>query len=531
MSSANNSEYGDLEHEFRRRMHDAESSPAPDLWARIDHDLTVQENKQYKDRIVLYRHLAAACFVLFMLTGSLLAYVYKDGFGVEKAGTILHDARVSYSQVEQAELPVSSGIAQATEADASNNIEADEAAAVKDIVIEKVTMGSSIALKPVSKSQTATATSAAGASASEESHASSSEKQSAMPLSLRQAITSVPAADIADRQTAQTGASNSAALPSSIKQLNDIYSKSAPPADKQASLNSIALNTSPDSRDSDRSGKSDSRWSVSMAYMPSYFNQNIGVPENIVSTASMNTLAHSALKTSFMTPSNVEAAQEEYEQNTTPAFSYTAEVKTGVRVSRKLKILSGLGFSQHNARTKSSYIVEQFSTNPLTNTRYQHPASTIFAPALDNSFSTDSISVQKTNEFTTNYRYNYLSVPIGLQYDGAISKHWYWYATGGVAANILMQTSILASHNQVEAQNYNRNDDASPFRDVQFSGNVGLGVGKRISETVAVSFGPEFKSFFSPMLANPDRAPAPQGKPYAIGLNLGVNYALGRKQL
>ncbi len=74
MSSANKKDKKPLEDVFRHHMQDAEATPSPDLWARIDHDLTVQENAQYKKRIVYYRQLAAACFVLFVMAGAILLY-------------------------------------------------------------------------------------------------------------------------------------------------------------------------------------------------------------------------------------------------------------------------------------------------------------------------------------------------------------------------------------------------------------------------------------------------------------------------
>ena len=69
MSSANKKEYGELEQSMWRRFQDAEAMPDPEVWARIDHELTLLENAKYKRRVLFYRQLAAACFVLFILAG------------------------------------------------------------------------------------------------------------------------------------------------------------------------------------------------------------------------------------------------------------------------------------------------------------------------------------------------------------------------------------------------------------------------------------------------------------------------------
>ena len=47
-----------------QRFQDAEATPGPEVWSRIDHALAMQENVKYKKRVLFYRQLAAACFIL-----------------------------------------------------------------------------------------------------------------------------------------------------------------------------------------------------------------------------------------------------------------------------------------------------------------------------------------------------------------------------------------------------------------------------------------------------------------------------------
>lgn len=114
-----------------------------------------------------------------------------------------------------------------------------------------------------------------------------------------------------------------------------------------------------------------------------------------------------------------------------------------------------------------------------------------------------------------------------MQYEGQLSKDWFWFAGGGVAANILLQTSILASASDVNDIDYGVSDDNSPFRKLQWSGNVTAGLGKRLSNNLSVTIGPEFRGYFDTLLSSPEKAHAPQGKPYTMGLNMAVNYDLG----
>ena len=107
-----------------------------------------------------------------------------------------------------------------------------------------------------------------------------------------------------------------------------------------------------------------------------------------------------------------------------------------------------------------------------------------------------------------------------------MGKDWFWYGGAGVAANILLQTTILASASDVSDVEYDVNEN-SPFRKLQWSGNVSAGVGKRLANNISVTLGPEFRSYFTTLLAEPEHTQAPQGRPYTIGVNMAVNYELG----
>jgi hypothetical protein len=150
-------------------------------------------------------------------------------------------------------------------------------------------------------------------------------------------------------------------------------------------------------------------------------------------------------------------------------------------------------------------------------------------PSISSGFASDSLHVAKTSEYNVNYRYRHLTIPVGLQYEGNINNDWFWYGGAGVAANILVQTTILASASDVRDVDYDTGEN-SPFRKLQWSGNVSAGVGKRLANNLSVTVGPEFRSYFDTLLANPENALAPQGKPYTMGLNLAVNYELSSRK-
>lgn len=579
MSSATNEKRGYLEDDFQRRFHDAEASPSPDLWARIDHDLTMQENKHFRGRIVLYRQLAAACFVLFMLAGALLTYHYKTENNIDAgiAAMQLNNAAAiepgmadnQHTMPEASEAGISATenrqaeTAQATHAEMErqapaakahknsgstpkvyaantmpagqsiNSVTAPAKPATVAIGATAITSGFSINSASAVSGPSAMAVGQSVFATTSESNAGKSNVPSRFNAgksffpSARQAITSVPASYLA--KTEQQSIAGETGRTRSLVELSQTALADYLAQQKKAEELAIALNTpAGGSSKEDKNEGSDSRWSLGLAYAPSYFNQNIQMPNQMMNTVSHRSFIAGGADKSLETANNMNDARDEFEANTDPAFSYAAEVKAGFNLFKKIKLLAGVGFTQNTARTKSSYIINQYVYKPGTLERVPLPASTVFLPALNNNFTTDSLSVNKTDDFYVNYRYRHVTLPVGLQYDGNISKDWFWYAAGGVAANFLVETAILASSTEVRDVDYDHNDD-SPFRKVQFSGNVSAGFGKRISNAVSVTAGPEFRGYFNPLLSEPEKALAPQGNPYTIGVNMSVNYNLGQK--
>ncbi|WP_018476795.1 outer membrane beta-barrel protein [Pontibacter roseus] len=555
MSSGNNHKRHTLEGEFQRRMHDAEASPAPDLWARIDHELTVQENKDYKKRVLFYRQLAAACFLLFAMTGALLAYHFNNPTEQAQPGiaTVLPVT------------PGKSGIAPPAQ-----EVE-NEAEAMSPAAIANTAPAQAVTTTPYPRQQheaTARPTAIAAARQPEgrdsfSGYYNAGEALFQLPQSYTRGGSLAGGAlganlayqsgnsqagrysgIISESITITFGGSNSNSLaqsfqqqtgaeqPKSFLEMNEQLKAAREQYDqqqKQALAKNLNKEAGQKSEQATEDG-GDSRWSLNLAYAPTYFDQNIGLPDPVLASSNQrfsltaDTKAN-ATQESF---SNMYAAKEEFEDKTEPAFSYTVEVKTGFKLKEKLKLLTGIGYSQSAARTKTNYIVKQFWVKPRTNERYELEPSTIFLPSLNNSLASDSISVAKAGDaFNVNYTYKHLSIPVGLQYESGINKDWFWYASGGVAANFLVESSISASNSDVQSVSYSSNDEESPFRNMQLSGNMSLGVGKRISDNLTVVLGPEFRNYFSTLVAEPDKAMAPQGKPYAFGLSMGVNYQLG----
>ncbi|MCC9165816.1 outer membrane beta-barrel protein [Pontibacter harenae] len=561
MSSARDKKHGELEEEFRHLMHDAEATPSPDLWARIDHDLTVMENKKYKERFVLYRQLAAACFVLFMLAGALLTYQFAEngdnsttplagsntsagnGIALGDATTATpKDVTIAAADANPATAEPSVNGLEATGSTAGSAVpqamamqkptDNNSGESYKAVAGENTSSAAGTSIATGTMAMTSTTDRTAEELEQPASRAISARApQIPLYIKARDAITragagnEAGASEIVQPLVLRTPGQSS--LAQLLKEQTDEQSESL--QNKQVEALTLALNSeSKQGGGGDNSKEFNSRWSVDMAYMPSYFNQNINLPNQMMGAVAYSSFVPQGPAASRQSSDNMEQAREEFDENTNAAFSYSMEVKTGFKIGKKFKLLTGVGYSQNTAKTKTSYVLEQYWFRPSTNERYDLNPTTIFLPSLNNNFSTDSLSVAQTDPFSVNYRYRLLSLPLGLQYEGDIAKDWFWYSAAGVAANFLIETEVVAATDRVEDVRYGFSDE-SPFRRVQFSGNIGLGVGKRISKSMQVVVGPEFRHFFSSMLSAPDEALTTQSKPYTIGVNMGVNYLIGKK--
>ncbi|WP_299705175.1 outer membrane beta-barrel protein [uncultured Pontibacter sp.] len=567
MSSANNHKRHTLEEEFQRRLFDAEAKPAPDLWARIDHDLTVQENRNYKKRVLFYRQLAAACFVLFALTGTLLAYYYNDNLneGAPQQGIASSpEAAIpeSITPEEAMKAYMEQQAATSTMAQAATEEVEEPATAVASTNRQKTASGlteSAVVAAAQGSGDYYNAASGYGPYLNYGSGAVAGRNRgfvsSGLPSTANfgagetgttpssrytQIITwesvtiTFGNGNTAGQQPLQQNQAF-AAKPRSFAEMNDAYQAARQQqTTKPAEVLGGTLAMEKTQKESANT-KRDSRWSLNLAYAPRVFEQNIGLPDPLSSGNTGNNTfriaAGPSINASEDSYQNITAAREEFEDSAQPAFSYAMEVKAGFKLKEKLKLLTGIGYSESTAKSKSNFIVRQFWTKPRSNESYELNPSTFFLSSLNNGFTSDSVSVARTSEsFATEYKYRHLTVPVGLQYEHDVAKDWFVYAAAGVAANFLLESSVTTSNHEVQPVSFSANDQESPFRNVQLSSNASVGVGKRVSPNLTLALGPEVRNYFSTLLADPEKASAPQGKPYAIGLNMSLNYQLNNSR-
>lgn len=540
-----------MEEEFQRRMQHAEATPSADLWNRIDHQLTVQENGQYKRGMLFYRQLAAACVTLLVVAGSMAAFYFsKPAAGPESIAPATlatkasdapasPDAEITDEAIAQdmqeavlAQEPQPATLQAASPA--PQRPKADAFLAPTGTTPELASTEAAHTISPAAGdwyNVTGTARAVYTSVFSSKSETRTGNQASSRFPAIQQSFTgkattasfgAASASSFAGNSTASSMPANIDALSRAVmNRLRALDAEQESMAHRSKAEQELAVAGVPEKEQGQKRG----RWSLGLAYAPSYFEQNIGTATPASMPATFNTLAPpSAMQASTLM---VAEAREEYKEEIEPGFSYGVEVKTGFKLGKKWKLLSGLGFTQNTARSKSSYVLEQDQRRMGANGRADASAKTFFVPTLSQKDAMSSESLTKTDDYQVQYRYRHLTVPAGVQYEGKLSKDWFWFAGSGIAANILLESSVLASSSDIEDVEYDANDDDSPFRKLQWSGNVTAGLGKRLSDNISVTIGPEFRSYFDTMLASPEKSMAPQGKPYTMGLNLAVNYDLG----
>jgi hypothetical protein len=217
-------------------------------------------------------------------------------------------------------------------------------------------------------------------------------------------------------------------------------------------------------------------------------------------------------------------------------------VKAGYQLDRFWRVETGFIYSHNESQTRTSYLVTGMNiltsayrgaTSSLADADVQEsfksvaamPSATIMLPALaglDDRF----VSVNKTDDFTTRYRYRYVGVPLLLGFQSRESRSFV-FATAGVIPQVLVQSSVIPESPLASRIDFSLTEE-SPFRRVNLSASASAGYGYRLSDELSLSVGPELQYFFAPLIRSSGITHIRQGNPYNVGMNLSARYTLRR---
>ncbi|KAA5540355.1 outer membrane beta-barrel protein [Adhaeribacter rhizoryzae] len=553
-----------LEDLFRTQMEAAEATPSERVWERIEQGLDLKEAGYYKERVVWYRSLAAACVALLVCAA---VYLYYDANTQHPANQQVATLPQTQNNPASANSKTSSPVASSplnnnnsqptenTNATAEAALPAQPALAAKEAG-SKNNATNNYAINLPDNQVNANKNSAKTYAATQLNNNNVNQENIGLATgnlnntkgenNLLTGANNISLARNAKRAVLiENREANNGLEP--LQSVNAwALSKGATPADslwkpKAIDATPPALAWQPTVTPEPEKPKM-SRWSFSAKYAPQYFNQNVelasaAAPQYLMAPG--NSSFNGAPAANVNTLSYTEALNE-YDRNTSSGFSYNTAAAVGYALNEHWSLETGLLFTQNIATSKSSYVFSnsylavRYSNNDpmagLNDTKNVAQAAALPTTALVASLAGQqhlgNAAVIQTPTYETEYRYRSLGMPLKLNYQTKSRKSFY-FASVGLLTNLLVQANIVSESDRVPNMKFGSNTD-SPFRSWQFATVLSAGKGFRVSESISLKAGLEGTQYLTSLAAHPENLNSKQRKPYTIGLALSSSYTLGK---
>lgn len=538
-----------LEDIFREGMKEAEVAPSDLLWSRIERDLNIKETGYYKERLVWYQRLAAACVALVLCAG---AYIFFENQENISALT----APAGIAQVPETAVPTPAPGSRPAKLEKAPQ-RAHTAAlspSAETIVEQTVTKANRQGIRNLSEKHQPGASDiysggdlAAGANTQALAQAEQINRpdpDAPTPGKIKAFLPASAATSLLARtrqpltRLPQTGISPDSLAPVlTWPALDRLAALGAAEPASRFSVAAAALPAHESAADKENAG---SRWRFGGNYASQYFDQNIalahqqtGLASNAVVPSAMLPLASNAGTTSYAD------ALQEFDRKTASGFSFNTGISAAYQVSEHLDLETGLRYTQNVATTNTSYVfsnarissrsLADFGSGPEVNKTAlvaNGIPATAFLATLAGGASLDQTAITKTQGFDTHYRYRLLGIPIKVSYQTSRGKSFY-FASMGMLTNLLVQANILSDSDRVPDLQYAPHAEESPFRGWQFAAVASAGKGFGIGPGLQIRAGLEATQYLS-HLTHPHDMGGKQRKPYTIGLALSSSYTFGR---
>ncbi|QNF33165.1 hypothetical protein HUW51_10665 [Adhaeribacter swui] len=545
-SSDNTNRPRKLEEVFRDGFEPAEVNPRASTWHHIEQELEVQQASYYKKRLVWYRSVAAASVSLLLVT---LGYFWYDA-------QTRHQFNVPAATNNTV---VQNNTTQNTEsvASANQNTTSEEAK-----ILKKSPVYESLVRQTPPAAQLARSVNRKNKKNNLPNTESNPEQIAKTPFQSPDRFFGFANRNkITDKTAAEktTVGDNNAIVPENILAANPAQTATVPALPTDSATVLVAKNEPTLKTDSagvftaalmpeETKKKSvGSRWALGGGTGSQYFEQNIKFDNGPGLASASNLQAYSFSNVARNSITNtVEAASEEFNENTQSAFSFRAAIGANYRINDKWSIETGLNYAENKAQTLTSYIIYKrpAALNDFANIKPENafvhdnsnnlnsdvtiPVTIFLARLTDTDLSNAQVTVDKVEPFNMYYRYRQLGVPVRMRYQQGRGK-WFNFVQAGGAVNVLLQTSILSDSPKVPAVEYSLGH-SSPFRKWYFTGLGSVGRGLKISEVWQVQGSLDLAYSFSTLALSPDQVPnLKQQKPYYVGFGVSSSYVIGKK--
>ena len=205
----------------------------------------------------------------------------------------------------------------------------------------------------------------------------------------------------------------------------------------------------------------------------------------------------------------------------------------GFKLAKNWLVQTGLSYLQNREQTNSSYLFTrnpgQYTPNNPAPVSAQNESETAFQAVLTNSFDPNDIDVMPAGNLTSQYSYEYVSLPLNLRFQTS-QPDVYYFAGAGASLNWLTEATFSLEDQQyykaMTATPVNARTEASQpdvFREKLWAVQLQTGLGYHLSPKWSVELALTGNQFLKTLIREEAAANAEQQN----ARNLGATFNLG----
>ena len=520
------------EDQWHEAFEGAETPPSPHVWKHIEGELIAQQTGKYRQGFLLYRAIAAT---LLLLIAGLSWYIITQpkndnqprdlsntGVSQSPAERELSEANVSTQPPEQESTTVGRGLS------VDRTDRADSAPPVSDQAASEGAEGSGQDAAPSGRQapgrQAPTLPSlahqdsklsptplgsphASGAVASDTGNASDQRANIHPTSDVERDAQRAPSLTAADYPSSSVA--SVPPLPSlAAQEIGNPIAVYQLPSDKTDHLYQVPQPSMDQAKEKKTRRPS---FFAGLAVAPSYFD-----PQLETSAPSPATLLNVAGPSGAPGQNNGERTtgfsgsvpSANSGANDRPELSFTYGIDVGMKLFEHWVIESGIDYNRFGTSAQTRWAV----ADVVSGNRYPYLVS--------NSYQLSDATPAPTTATTISNSYEFISVPVQVGYQVAVSRLNFTLSSG-VAANFFLGNDISAPASPLADVRVSASDSQGPFRSQYYSGVLSGGVNYNIIDHYSFSLTPSY-TFALTELTHDDSALSSQ--PYSFGINVGFQY-------
>ena len=208
--------------------------------------------------------------------------------------------------------------------------------------------------------------------------------------------------------------------------------------------------------------------------------------------------------------------------NTTQQSTVSGGMLASYQVSKRIKVSSGIRFSQMKQDTHTSYTLSQTSgityLQPVDKAANLAGDVSLYLPAVSSIVYSNGMKTNPTDNFTSDIaqELKYLEVPFQATYK-IIDTYLSVGVTGGLSTNFLVGNHAIITQNGINLSN----GSTGNVRDILFSSSAGIEVGYGLAKNLIITIEPRIKQYLNSVSSN-DQV---NYKPTQIGIFTGLTFS------